>query len=354
MTEGSQADPAETNDLSADLSAAFDETTESTESTDTGKPDVSEAARTLAAARKTGEDTAGTDTVAAAADTVTGAQAAEILEAPQHWPAQARELFAKQPKEVQSWVLERHKAMEADYTRKMQDLSGTRRVKEQLDEIFGPMRDELYRNGLDEITAVRELVGWHNYVQQKPVEAFQRLAQRYGIDLAQLASGNGQQAQLPPEFNQVSQRVSQIDQQLRSYLSAQQDQQFRANLSQIEQFAQEKDAQGQLLRPYFDEVSADVADLIRAAKARGLEMTLQEAHDRAIYANPQVRAKVLAAQDAQRRVKDEAERKAKADAARKAAAGNVTGQGAATKVVANTDSIGADLRAAFDAAEGRV
>jgi hypothetical protein len=322
-------------------------------------PDVSEAARTLAAARtKTeGADTVagGQDTVAAGTgtDTVAGA-VTETLEAPQHWPAAARELFAKQSPDGQKFLLERHKAMEADYTRKTQELSATRRMKEALDEIFGPMRDSMHRDGIDEVTAVRQLVAAHRYLQEKPQEAALWLLQKYGIDAKALTEEGAGQAQPDPRYAQLEQKHAQTDRILRGFLSAQHEQQFKANLSAVEQFAGEKDDQGNLKHPHFDELGPDIADLIKLSKARGQEIPLQEAYDRAKYANPQVRSKVLAAENAERQKKADQERQAKADAAKRAAAANITGQGAATPVAAKTSSIREDLEAAWNAHEGRV
>lgn len=353
--EGSQViDSAEAEtdvSLRDEISSAIDAS-----DTETTPPDVSEAARTLAAA-KSGK-TAAPDTVSGGQDTISGGNdtisGGVALEAPQHWPAQARELFAKQSPDGQKFLLDRHRAMEGDYTRKVQDLTPVRRMKEAMDEIFGPMRDQMHRDGVDEITAVRQLVAAHRYLQDSPVEAMQWLAGKYAVDLKAIVEGTAGTSQVPPELKVLRDKIAQIEQYQVSSLSAQQQQQFRANLSVVEQFAGEKDAQGVLKHPHFDEVGPDVADLMRVAQMRGQQPSLQDTYDRAVHANPQVRAKVLAAQDAERQKKSEDERKAKVDAARRASAGNTTGQGATTSVVAKTDSLRADLESAFTSAEGRV
>ena len=50
-------------------------------------------------------------------------QVQQTLEPPQHWPAEKKELFRSQTPEAQQFLLERHKAMEGDYTRKTQELA---------------------------------------------------------------------------------------------------------------------------------------------------------------------------------------------------------------------------------------
>lgn len=337
--------------LRDEIAGAIDQS----EKASTAGTDVSEAARTLAAQRKAGESTETTtaDKTAASGEKKT-TETTETVEAPQHWPATDREMFAKQSPEAQKWILGRHKAMEADYTRRTQEIAPIRRLKEGIDEVFAPFRDAMARDGIDEVSAIKQLVAAHNYLQQKPAEAIGWLAEKYGIDLKQVVEGagaSGTEGQPDPRLLKLDSKVAEVDKKVTSVLTAHEQREHQARLNEVTQFADAKDAQGKPLRPYFDEVATDIRDLIVAS---GGKLALQDAYDRAIYANPQTRAKVLAAQDAERRAKEEAERKAKADAAKKASAGNVSGQGAATSVVAKTDSLRADLVSAFEASEGRV
>jgi hypothetical protein len=360
-TPTSTAPTTTTDDLEADLSAAFDKAESGEEVAETGKPDVSEAARTLASARKGAEKTTEAVEVAKGADTTVGAKGADtqvaaagtdtIIEAPQHWPAADREMFGKQTPEAKQFLLGRHKAMEADYTRKMQELAPAKRLKETVDEVLTPFRAQMSREGIDDAAGVRQLAGIALYLQEKPQEALHWLAAKYGIDLK--APGGAEAGQPDPVVAQLKQTVSQLESRLNSTLSAQHQEQHKALLTQVEQFAQEKDAQGNLLRTHFDEVAGDIALLVDGAKRNGGSMSLQDAYDRAVYANPTTRIKVLAAQEAQRKVKEAEERAAKANAAKKAGF-DVKGTGAAAAVVAHTDSIEAALEANYEKAIGRV
>lgn len=372
--------------LDADLNKAFDAsekaadagtTTEATKAD--GKVDVSEAARTLAAQRKAAgsADAGDSKTVAddpaakraaelaamapearaaaEAEDKKKAEEAAEVVEAPTHWPAADREMFGKQPKDVQKFLLARHKAMEADYTRKTQELGGVRRLKETLDEVFAPFREQMQLQGIDDATAIKQLVAAHAFLQRDPAAALKHLAQQYGQDLKALVEGGAaaDPAGESPTVKALRAQLSELTTWKSQFTAQQGTEQLNARLNEVTQFAEEKDAQGQLKHPYFDEVAKDVAGLIHAARANKEQLSLQDAYDRAMYANPTTRAKVLAATDAQRRAKEETERKAKADAAKKAGF-DVKGEGAATTVAAQHDDIEASLNAAFDASAGRV
>lgn len=283
------------------------------------------------------------------------AASAAKIEAPAHWPAADREMFAKQPPEVKQYLLGRHKAMEADYTKKMQELAPMRRMGEELDDIFKDYDAEMKQTGITRAQAIRELVGLHARLKADPVEGLKYIAGLSGIDLKQLANAPAADpAGESPIVKELRSTVSRLEGQLKTFTGQQGEQQLNARLSEVQQFAEEKDAQGQLKRPYFDEVAKDVAVIIHASRANGEKLSLQDAYDRAVYANPTTRQKVLAAQDAERRTREEAERKAKADAARRAAAGNVEGEGSATALNKTEGSLRGDLEAAMADWGGRV
>lgn len=326
--------------------------------------DLSAAAKRLAAARK-GRDPKSAAKPADAKTVETeakkDAKPAEAkteetaVDAPAHWPAADREMFAKQSPEAKQWLINRHKAMEADYTRKTQEVVGMRKFKEELDDIFKDYRDEMALNGVTDAMAIRQLVAAHTLLRKDPASAMKRLAEQYGIDLKGITEGAAaaDPAGESPTVKALRDEVKQLTGQLRTLTGAQDQHQQKARLDEVTHFAEEKDAQGQLMRPYFDDVAKDVAALIQVARTNGERLTLQDAYDRAVYANPTIRAKVLAASDAQRRAKEEAERKAKAEAARKAGF-DIKGEGAAAAGVATNSSLRDSLERAWDAQEGRV
>lgn len=342
--------------LHAELSQAF-EASETPEEKPETNP-ISEAARTLASARRKAAEKAAeavekteTPEVKPEQEVKPETPETEVLEAPAHWAQADRELFAKQTPEVKQWMLARHKAMEGDYTRRVNELVPAKKLRESLDQVFAPYREVMARDGVDEITAIKQLVAAHDYLQRDPQNAIAWLAKSYGIDLSQ--PGGGENAQPSPELVQMRQQYAQMQSQLNSILSAQEKAKQQEHLAQVEQFAQEKDSQGKPLRPHFEEVATDMSFLLRAARESGQTLSLQDAYDRAVFANPDTRAKVLAAQEAERKAKEVEERERKAREAKKAGF-DVRGTGAAEPLAARTNSIREDLVAAFDGSGARV
>lgn len=278
-----------------------------------------------------------------AAETAGATQA----EAPTHWPAPAREMFAKQPPEVKTFLLERHKAMEADYTRKMQELAPIRRFNDELEEVFKPHDPYLRQSGMTRMQAIRELVGWKERLDKDAPGAIKYLAQISGVDLKTIGAPPADMPAWGQELQKQLEQSKNENAELRKRLDgadgARSQQLLSVQQAEVTKFAEEKDPQGKPLRPYFDDVAKDVAGMIRLARANGEQLTLQEAYDRAVHANPLTRQKLAASNDAERRAKEEAERKAKAEAARKAAAANIDGEGAVGVTAAQTGSVRASL-----------
>jgi hypothetical protein len=82
------------------------------------------------------------------------------------------------------------------------------------------------------------------------------------------------------------QQMRQAEQQQRE------DESLKATRWTIDQFANETDQSGRPLRPHFDAVLEDVIELFKANPERDL----QDAYERAIWANKDIRARMLAQQ----------------------------------------------------------
>jgi transcriptional regulator of acetoin/glycerol metabolism len=89
--------------------------------------------------------------------------------------------------------------------------------------------------------------------------------------------------------------------------------------SQMDVFINEKDETGQLKHPYFSELERDMTMLAQTMLSQGMQPTIADLYQRAVYANPETRSKLLAANQAQEQRKAAAERKVQAVAATRAA-----------------------------------
>ena len=98
----------------------------------------------------------------------------------------------------------------------------------------------------------------------------------------------------------------------------------RAAGEQIQNFANDKDGEGQLTHPFFAELEAEMTSLAHFERSQGRTPVLQDLYDRALWANPSTREKQLALQQQAEAKRAAEERRAKAEQARRAGS-SVTG-----------------------------
>lgn len=264
------------------------------------------------------------------------------LEPHARWSKEDKEHFGKLDRESQRFLLNREKAIEADYTRKTQEIAAFRKDYEPVEKLFSPYRDQMRQSGQTPLSLIE---GWSNVEKAlmggKGIDVIKGIIQGYKIDPQQLMAAlsgrqstpqEGQQpqaqaVQLPPE---VLQKLSMVDQFASRFAAddkARADAEIAKVSQSIEDFKSAKDGQGNALHPHFDELEQDMAVLAQVVRAQGKAPALQDLYEKAVYANPSTRAKVLSAerQSEEKRVKDEA--RAKAEKARKASS-SVTGSSA--------------------------
>lgn len=350
------------------------------------------------------EDPAATTTTAAKAAepkkddataqaTTTQAAAADAKEPPAHWSQADKDKFKAQAPEVQSFLLDRFKSMEADYTRKTQAVAHLQKEYGPVNDMFAPHMDAMRAKGFTPRSLIEAWANVETKLAQGPdsaVDVIKGLVGGYNIPVAKIAAAlgisatqnpgqqttqnpgqqqqptaveNGQIVALPPEVaaelkalreqvGSFGQKFQTIEQREQAARQAQEIAQANAVQSQVDQFKSAQDDKGNLLHPHF----ADVEDLM-TLMAQGYVASkqavpeLQALYEMAVHASPTVREKVLTAQRQQEEAKRTEEAKAKAAAARRAGSSvtGAPGSGQAPQGKTNAEqSIRDSLVAAFD------
>lgn len=215
----------------------------------------------------------------------------KAYEAPKHWKPERQTLFNTLADEAKADWLEREKEYESGIGRKAQEAAAFKRDFDEVSQVLAPWQGQMQQLGMKPAQAVGELLniwqGQQQFLQTfraDPQAAIQHLAQITGTDVSALLAEDytpPPQVQLPPEVVQQLGKVQQLEARLQQYENG--------NVSQtIQQFATAKDAQGQPLRPHFEEVRQHMSALL----GNGLAQTLEDAYEQAVYANPAVRSKV--------------------------------------------------------------
>jgi hypothetical protein len=237
---------------------------------------------------------------------------------PQHWSEQDRKTFATLPPAGQEFLLRRHTEMERDYQGKAQASATAVQFTQSLAPIFQDpvIAGSLQQAGVSAYDAIGQWAGFHRRaMDQNPqvrMALWQELGQRMGLDPA----ATGQMSQpgrgaLSEEdlkdpaikyfADHIGKTLSDV-QTLRGELHQMRQQEAqKANAEvlkvtrwSIDSFADEKDASGKPKHPHFDAVLPHMIELYRANPERDL----QQAYDMAIWAVPEIRASLIAAERA--------------------------------------------------------
>jgi hypothetical protein len=110
------------------------------------------------------------------------------IDPPDRWSAEDKAEFNALSPEGQAVVHKRAKAMEADYTRKTQDLAEKSRASDSILAEFAPYQQQMAIAGMDAPSIARQLLAYNAMYMQNPAQYLVHVAQTAGIDLADLAS----------------------------------------------------------------------------------------------------------------------------------------------------------------------
>ena len=252
----------------------------------------------------------------AAPETVAEVPAVQA-QAPAHWPSEKREMFSKLPPEAQTFILDRHKEMESDYTRKTTELAEQRKPVEEFGKLFEPYKQKMELAGMTPAQVTRQLLAAQNVLEQNPIEGIKWLAQSYKVDLSTL---------LPKEDEFSDPKVSALERelnQLKAQLQSRETEVQRQNAAEVQKvitdFASTKNADGTSKYPHFESLKSLMGPMVAQGK------TMEDAYSLAEYTLPEVRERIASeaakAAQAEALKKAEDDRKAKAKDAR--TAGNV-------------------------------
>lgn len=261
---------------------------------------------------------------------------------PSSWSAGAKTEWSKIPPSVQAEVIRR----ESEINEGGRQWSEQKRNYEQALSPVAALAQE-YQMPVGD--AIQRLVNVERRIAdpRQASTVIRELAQAYHVDLAALINGSQQPASgAPPTFD-PNQFFQTVDQRLEQRLNEHEQERQRAAETQgiITSFESEKDANGKLVHEHFDSVKVLMGNLLKSGQASDM----QDAYDKAIWATPETRAKLIAAQTAA--VPD----RARVDKAKRAAVslnGAPRGTPINRQVNGSAGSVMDDVRAAVAAHSG--
>ena len=308
------------------------------------------------------DDGTGSTTAAAPADAAADGGKAAIGEvaakpvdqfdkAPQSWKPGAREAWASLPPDVRAEVHRR----EREAAHVMQETAQARQVTDYVGKLQQQFAPALQAEGVDALTASANLMNLASRLRfGTPVEKAQLAAsivRNYGVDVNALADAldsmgpgmqqlHGQPGQPPQQAGMYQDpRVDMLFQQLQGLQQSRQENIVQTAVKEVESFGEGKE--------FFNDVREDMADLMDLAAKRKIDLSLDQAYERACKMQPEI-SRVLDAREAAKR------------------AGNLNGSTQRARIAASSvrgtpaggstpkaDNLRATIEAAFEQVDGR-
>ena len=226
------------------------------------------------------------------------ASAAQPIAPPNWFPPAQAEQFKQLPAELQTFFASTMEGLSQQAERY--------RSYDQLEQIISPRREAGALDGMTEHQAVNHLFALSDFASNKPAEFIAWFADQQGIDLEALLDGDGEGEPLNPVIATLQNQVHELTEQLNGFSNGQATQQHAQTVNSVIAYASEKDGEGNLLRPYFEELGKTVLPYIEQAKREMPQASsndiLNAAYDRACWATPAIREKMLAATEAKKLV----------------------------------------------------
>lgn len=209
---------------------------------------------------------------------------------PAGWSAEAKAAWTQLPPAIQAAVSRREQEVSDGFRQKSEELKMWQGIEQQL----APRRQTFAQMGYrNDAQVVEHLLTFADAYNRNPAGLIQHLASTAGIDLRQLAQQPaGQQTRptasaQPPATRQQDPQFAALHNELTKLKTSLAERDKAEAAATLKAFAADPK------HPHFEEVKVDMAMLLRAG-----ETDLEKAYERAVWANPAVREKLLAEQAA--------------------------------------------------------
>lgn len=223
-------------------------------------------------------------------------EAEEDIEPPYSWNKEAKQIFKKLPLEAKKVIAQRQEEADRGTRLKMEEAAKIRKKYEALDNLLEPHKQKWGLNGVDEITVLRRLLTTKELLDTNPIEGLSHIAKSYGLNLEQLGQVIQNSPKADPYVKELNSKVEQLEAMLKQRQEVEAQQFYTTMETEVSNFTNAVDNDGNLLYPYVNEVERDMQLILENTPAQpGVRPydLLKEAYDRAVWANPSTRNKLL-------------------------------------------------------------
>lgn len=260
------------------------------------------------------------------------------IASPNAWSAEMKGKWADVPPDIQAYIAERETDAHAQITQMGQEIAGYKPIRELLDQNLGIFD----ANGVGVEQGLSALLNAQRMLDSDPMQGIAAIAQAYGIDLTQAfgPQGNGdpQMQALQAQVSQLTNQLTQRDNQSRMSQERQNQARMSEVQSQVETWGQDKE--------HF--AREDVRNMMGTLIQSGQAPDLDAAYEAACHAIPEIRSAIAEKAKAAQEAKAKKEREAAIKDAKKARKTNLGGKGGGVPATGQSPNDDAYLGDVFD------
>ncbi len=211
------------------------------------------------------------------------AEEEESLEPQHHWRNEYKESFKGMNRGQQESWLAREKEYEQGMQAKSAELNQVRGSLNDVQEAVGPYVQGWQMKGITPFAGLNRALLLANELDTNPQEALIKIAQERGVNLE---SAIQEAPYVDPQFAQVQRELNELKEQHQNAQQSRVHAEENALKAQLTDFRDERDADGNLTHPHFEQLFVPIANYLKAGQAQ----TLAEAYEIAVRYDPNVQA----------------------------------------------------------------
>ncbi len=217
------------------------------------------------------------------------------LEPPGSWTSEAKTMFSEASPELQKYILQRDQEQQEGFVKATEQYEEKSSIADQFIETVRPYEAQMRAEGATPLQAVQTLLNTAHILrtgtQEQKAQIIRQTAQQFGVGL------DNEPGELneftDPNVTALQKQVADLTQIINNQQATTAAEAQRGVDSEVTSFADELDKDGNPLRPHFEAVAGELAPIITAIReanpGKSHKEVLDEAYDRAVWANPETR-----------------------------------------------------------------
>jgi hypothetical protein len=200
----------------------------------------------------------------------------EWMDAPKSYTKEYQDTFKTLSPDWRKYLIEREKQVERGFSEKNNRIESYKWA----DNAFNSRQERMAKLGFQKAQDyIEHMTAIDDALELNPAETIKALANAYGVNFGETTNSD----------TEVQRQIATMQQEMQSYRDfIKNQQQMQAN-NEFNAFINAKDEAGNPKHPYFEEVKADMSNLLAQGRARNFE----EAYNAAIWTNEAVRQKLI-------------------------------------------------------------